>query len=336
MRILIIGTSHSVVGQFGGYIDALKKHHFIETMNLGGACHYWHISCLLKVMDRIATFDLVLIDHLYNPAYNKCKDYSDKELADFYLLISAIPTNVAILQWPHPRKNADQDLNIYQQRSRGYQTKYDISVINFAAFSLRPNQFEGVHLAKAASYILGEWLSQVLVAMNLRQVQGGSYSSGYQIHLPLGNLSRQSSSLIEVDYFELSPGIADQPLPPSGSVLGVCWVDSGGLSKFSINDEPYYVFGKDQFVRYDAFIEPPSITKGSALALNESSKGKLVCKPRGLQKLANEEVKTTAFRLVELLIKTGPLVAQAASRSQLIMCTNDELFEYYNKRIFSE
>ena len=152
MKILVIGTSNSVIGR-NGYIRALKREHIVEVHAIGRAPIYFHIGKILEFKNTLESYDLIIFDHMSNCSFLKNKYYLN-DLNDFYKLISSINTTVVILSFP--TLSQSKVLMEYKKKSKSLCRKYNIPLLDLDLLHLELDNFKDInHINTYTSYIIG-------------------------------------------------------------------------------------------------------------------------------------------------------------------------------------
>lgn len=164
MKIAILGTSNSVLGQ-NGYVQALRLHHQVVNLSVGRAPIYMHILTLLEQRELLESQDLVILDHYVNDAIfydeHTGPDYA-RHRAMFFDLLAGLNTRVVNLLFP--LRNPSPQYRASLKASQDLAQAHGIACVDLNALEFRPHHFnDRLHLAPDVSYLLGLWLHQLIM-----------------------------------------------------------------------------------------------------------------------------------------------------------------------------
>lgn len=257
MKIIIIGTSNSVMG-VRGYIKALQIENEVKYFSLGRCNFYHHINVVLQNRELIESSDLLIIDHYVNDVqsyYLRLEHDYEKLLSDFYSLLSTL--NVHLLNVLFPIQNLSKfygfaAYDIVKNLSR----KHKISILDLNEYNIDDSCFQDrIHLSHDYSFSFGVILNKALSFFSVDEKPVG----GLMIESPYS--SKQISSLInepaikfknnivEKDYISIKSNIfiASKPSRQLVSLGYVMPNNYEGEMGIEINDKKFCFLGYGVF-----------------------------------------------------------------------------------------
>lgn len=102
MKIVILGTSNSIMGE-KGYIKALRQRHEVINLSAGRVGLAFHFNRLLEHYQMIEVADLLIVDHYINDIKNFGARLGAQYIADigtFYDMLRCLNTHVVNLLFP--------------------------------------------------------------------------------------------------------------------------------------------------------------------------------------------------------------------------------------------
>jgi len=165
MKIAVVGTSNSIVGE-KGFLKYLRQcGHEVLQLSTGRSPIVSSIKTILQNLEEIEKCDFLLIDHYVNDLNfykNKIGETYDYYCEKFYLLLSSLNTRVINILFPiidlKKRKDFAHYLGVIELSSKNNITVVDLNKINF-----KPDHYiDPIHLSTNTSYIFGVLLEKEL------------------------------------------------------------------------------------------------------------------------------------------------------------------------------
>lgn len=259
MKILVVGTSNSVMGN-KGYIEALRLEHEVVQLSSGRTPFYSCMKTIVNNKDEIENSDLLVIDHYINDVnfYGDILGDSYREHLDiFYSYLSSLNVNILNLMFPIKNLKDKPSIDLYHQ-TKSLCEKYDISVLDLNEYDV-PKEFykDEVHLTHDTSYALGLSLNKGFSKCEFERVRAGSVSNFPFYSLLASDLpdSRNETgnfknSLINVDYLKLDNEITVHT-PEKHQLVAIGLLRDktlDGCSGFVLNGEQSGVNGSGYFL----------------------------------------------------------------------------------------
>ncbi|MEZ9657986.1 hypothetical protein [Vibrio sp. 10N.261.52.F3] len=249
MKIIVLGTSNSVIGE-KGYIAALRRDHVVINMSSGRVPYYSHIFKILKFKAIIESCDLLIIDHyvndinLYNDALGE--DYKGN-IDYFYKLLSCL--NVPVINLLFPLKHG-VDEN-YLEYIKHMSIENNISVIDLNRHAYEDWYFnDPIHLSHRVSYILGMELSSEFKRLgSVEKSRGGGledFPFFYMDTFPCCESIKYSNSLIDIEYKVVNKEMRISQ-PGSIKLISIGYFNPNGHTAIKINKKNYSLDGDGYF-----------------------------------------------------------------------------------------
>lgn len=227
MKIVVVGTSNSVVGA-SGFIETLRHDHEVVNISSGRAPFYKHVKTLTNNRALIEAADLLIIDHYVNDISFYYKNLGDRYVAqceDFYALLSTINTRILNILFPIKGIMRYEDSVFYYGFIKDISRKYGIPLLDLNSFRFKPYQYmDRLHLKHDVSYLFGMLLSKELMTTDLGEKPSGGRLDGTPFRLVnVGDvvgaerLTHFENSLLSVDYLDLRDDL--HVSAPAGSRL---------------------------------------------------------------------------------------------------------------------
>lgn len=216
MKIVVLGTSNSVVGN-KGYLQSLRLDHEVIQLSSGRVPFYYHIKEILDKREIFESADLVILDHYVNDvnfyAEKNLKDYQ-KHLEQFYLLLSSLNTRVLNVLFPIWKLAEGVGLEILKNTIE-LSGKYKIQYLNLNDVEFRYYHFlNDVHLNHNSSYALGLILKKYIDELCLTDKPVGGHVESYPFYtvspedFSSGNqIGHFSNSLLSQKYVDIQSPI---------------------------------------------------------------------------------------------------------------------------------
>lgn len=259
MKIVVVGTSNSIIGS-RGYIEALEIEHEVTQLSTGQTPFYAIMKTVISQRVLIEESDLLIIDHYVNDInfYGALLgDNFRTHLEWFYQYLSSVNANVLNLMFPIKNIENSPSIDIYQLTITLCQ-KYSISVIDLNRKDLPSEYFKDpIHLNHDASYALGLSLNFELHGLHLHKVSGGEINSFPFYTINGCELSTENSEpgifrnrLVHLRYLDLKEQITiDTPkhhkliaigLVKDRNIEELCGFSLNG-AEWAIGDNGYYL-----------------------------------------------------------------------------------------------
>ena len=217
MKIVVVGTSNSVIGN-KGYLVSLGVEHNIVQLSQGRTNFYHHITTILNNREMIEAADVLIIDHYVNDVnfyYEKLEaEYSDI-CEQFYQLLSALNTHVVNILFPIIDLKTRESFEVYRVVNN-LSKQYKINLLDLNTYKLNNSFFrDKIHINTATSYALGIVLSSALnelVSMNDKPNDGVYEEPPFIVKrfqdLVKENPLRFQNSLVDIEYIELEKPVS--------------------------------------------------------------------------------------------------------------------------------
>ena len=232
MKIVVVGTSNSVIGN-KGYLVSLGVEHNIVQLSQGRTNFYHHITTILNNREMIEAADVLIIDHYVNDVnfyYEKLEaEYSDI-CEQFYQLLSALNTHVVNILFPIIDLKTRESFEVYRVVNN-LSKQYKINLLDLNTYKLNNSFFrDKIHINTATSYALGIVLSSALnelVSMNDKPNDGVYEEPPFIVKrfqdLVKENPLRFQNSLVDIEYIELEKPVSIS-LDPSVQLLSIGFI----------------------------------------------------------------------------------------------------------------
>ncbi len=259
MKIIVVGTSNSVIGG-KGYIEALRLEHEVVQLSSGRTPFYSCMKTILNHKSEIENSDLLIIDHYINDVYFYGAPLGDsyrKHLDLFYSYLSSLNVNILNLMFPIQDFEQIKAIDIYHQ-TKSLCDKYAISVLDLNEFDV-PKEFyrDLIHLTHDVSYALGLSLNKGFSKFDFESVDFGSVSNFPFYSLNASDLPKNrnesgnfKNSLISVDYLKLEHELTVH-VPEEHELIALGLLTDktvDGCSGFILNNEGMGVSGGGYFL----------------------------------------------------------------------------------------
>jgi hypothetical protein len=166
MKIVILGTSNSVMGQ-KGYVRALRQNHDVVNLSTGRVGVAFHMNRLLEHHAMIEAADLLIVDHYINDINGFGGHLGDGYAADltvFFDTLRCLNTHVINLMFPFLPKD-NMDVRFYDIAKTGMRDRnlclVDLNEIDFK----RVHHLDEIHLTAGSSYLMGMILAREIARL---------------------------------------------------------------------------------------------------------------------------------------------------------------------------
>lgn len=212
MKIVVLGTSNSVVGN-KGYLQSLRLEHEVIQLSSGRVPFYYHIKEILTKRDLLESADLIILDHYVNDVNfyieKNLKDYR-KHLEQFYFLLSTLNTHILNVLFPIWRIAEGFGSEILQKTIE-FSERYRIQYLNLNDVQFKYYHFlNDVHLNHNTSYALGLVLKKYIeeLCSTNKPASGAVNSCPFVVLTPVdfnsGNaVETFSNSLLSLEYVDV-------------------------------------------------------------------------------------------------------------------------------------
>lgn len=164
MRIVVVGTSNSVMGN-KGFLESLRLEHEVIQLSCGRVPFFFHLRTLISHMDLIESCDLLIIDHYVNDVnfyHSKLGFEYEKLCHEFYNFLSTLNINVINILFPIQGLGVNFS-KYYYELVLSLCDLNSISVIDLNKLDFKAHHFQDVlHLSHDVSYAFGIVLAGIL------------------------------------------------------------------------------------------------------------------------------------------------------------------------------
>ncbi|WP_025564755.1 hypothetical protein [Psychromonas sp. SP041] len=326
MKIVVIGTSNSVMGG-NGFIKALMLDHEVIQLSSGRVPFFYHIKTIENNKALIESSDLLLIDHYINDVnfYSEALGEEYNQLCeDFYYLLSSINTRIINVLFPI-RDLKKRDTITYYEQIKKSSRLYSLCVLDLNETPFSRHHFsDNIHITHDASYALGIVLGKELLDSDIGQKpqQGYCRNMPFKVinieDLPLKNnnaIKTFSNSLMRLKYLDVKDTFLLQN-SSTAKLLSVGYLrvkNKEGHSGIMINGHKFSLSGYGYFhetIDIDLFGD----LEVSPVLSNDLTLSNLM--GRGLAKGVFSYCYLTEFFLYD---KNSPFQIQSASRTPFII-----------------
>ncbi len=259
MKIVIVGTSNSVMGN-KGYIQALRLDHDVVQLSTGRTPFYTVMNTIMVNKDEVENSDLLIIDHYINDINfygDRLGNEYREHLELFYKYISSLNVNVLNLMFPIYDLENRSSLDIYHQ-TKSLCEQFNVSILDLNEVDIPFNYYQDkIHLKHDVSYALGLSMNQGLSHLFLGDVSSGEISdfpfyvlNAKDIASYDNEVGNFENSLVNVDYLKLVNSITIHNTDNHRLVALGLLRDKNvtGCSGFSLNGEYYALNGGGYFM----------------------------------------------------------------------------------------
>jgi len=216
MKIIVVGTSNSVIG-IEGFLQSLRLQHEVVQFSSGRTPFFCSLKTIINNKELIESCDLLILDHYINDMnfyrLKYGKEY-DKLCDLFYKYLSSL--NVDILNLLFPIKDIElRSTKPFYKWVKKLTFKYKLSCLDLNEYKFLPHHFKDqIHLNSNVSYALGIVLGNYLNFPLFNIKPHGGFCSSMPItiiNLPDYDHVNESSSyenrLINIKYVDLNKSI---------------------------------------------------------------------------------------------------------------------------------
>lgn len=228
MKIVILGTSNSVLGQ-KGFVRALRQRHEVINLSTGRVGVAFHLNRIIEHYEMIESADLLIIDHYINDVSRFGAHLGDQYISDLNVLFDCLRcmnTHVINLLFPFIAKE-HMDLRFHEVAVEGMRNR-NLSFVDLHEIGLKRQHFrDEVHLTIGASYLMGMILAREIARLeNVPKPSGGAIHENpfkrYSISelIPNTPCLNHRNRLMSFDYLPLTSDL-HLPFHPEESLYGV-------------------------------------------------------------------------------------------------------------------
>lgn len=250
MKIFVLGTSNSVIGE-KGYIKSLRLEHDVVNLSSGRVSCLSHISKIIKHRKEIEESDLLIVDHYINDVqvYKEAlgEDYF-LMVKTFYKILSSLNVNVLNVLFPFRSGKDDAYIKVIENLSLQSRLLFlNLNLYNFKYWHFN----DQIHLNKEVSYILGIELSKYLTLNKLGGKPSGGeiLESSFSLYTPPKSLYPEhefKNSLVDVSY-----SVIDKQLVINSSettrLVSIGYLNITRETAITINESNYILNGIGYF-----------------------------------------------------------------------------------------
>ncbi|NUH65083.1 hypothetical protein HTT03_07200 [Sulfitobacter sp. S0837] len=247
MKIVILGTSNSVMGE-KGFVRALRQRHEVVNLSAGRVGVAFHLNRIIEHYEMIESADLLIIDHYINDVNGFGPHLGDQYISDLNVLFDCLRcmnTHVINLLFPFITKE-NMDLKFYDVVVEGMRVR-DLSFVDLNEIGFKRQHFlDEIHLTTGASYLMG-----IILAREVARLENAPKPIGGAIHdnpfkrysiselIPGTPCLNHQNRLMSFDYLPLT-GDLDLPFHHEESLYGVGYFtpkDHEGHQGISIGED---------------------------------------------------------------------------------------------------
>jgi len=176
MKIVILGTSNSVMGQ-KGFVRALRQRHEVVNLSAGRVGVAFHLNRIIEHYEMIESADLLIIDHYINDVNGFGPHLGDQYISDLNVLFDCLRcmnTHVINLLFPFIAKE-HMDLGFYDVAVEGMRAR-NLSFVDLNEIGFKRQHFlDEIHLTTGASYLMGMTIAREIARLeNVPKPSGGA------------------------------------------------------------------------------------------------------------------------------------------------------------------
>ncbi|MHC6648229.1 hypothetical protein ACYTPF_16775 [Alteromonas sp. HB246098] len=213
MKIVVVGTSNSVIGN-KGFIQSLRLQHEVIQLSCGRVPFFYHLKTLIKNRELVENCDLLILDHYINDVNVYRGILSDEYqhlCEEFYKFLSTLNVNIVNVFFPVIGLR-DYKFNSFYDTVLELCHLNSISVIDLNELNFSKGHFKDkIHLSHRTSYFFGIILGGVLASHEYRlkrnRPSGGQCKNNpfSIVNIPevVGNSTEFKNDLIHIEYAEI-------------------------------------------------------------------------------------------------------------------------------------
>lgn len=215
MKIVIVGTSNSVMGK-KGFIKSLKTQHNVVQLSSGRTPFLCTLKTIMNNLEEIESADLLILDHYINDLnyyVDRLNDDYIVWLKTFYGYLSTVNVQIINILFPIENLHSNKyDLNFYNLIKK-LSIDNNISLLDLNTVRFNDICFQDpIHLTEKASYCFGIYLNLKFSAFNdaiLKALKGDRKNCPFRLVNandiePRQNVENFSNSLLSIDYICLN------------------------------------------------------------------------------------------------------------------------------------
>lgn len=213
MKIIVVGTSNSVIGN-KGFIQSLRLQHEVIQLSCGRVPFFYHLKTLIKNRELVENCDLLILDHYINDVNVYRGILSDEYqhlCEEFYRFLSTLNVNIVNVFFPVIGLR-DYKFNSFYDTVLELCRLNSISVIDLNELNFSKGHFKDkIHLSHRTSYFFGIILGGVLASHEYRlkknRPSGGQCKNNpfSIVNIPevVGNSTEFKNDLIHIEYADI-------------------------------------------------------------------------------------------------------------------------------------
>lgn len=248
MKIVVVGTSNSVMGN-KGYIEALRQEHEVIQLSLGRVPFFYHIKAITENKGLIESSDLLIVDHYVNDIavyYEEFGQPYTSYLREFYKFLSTINTHILNLLFPIRDLKKRGSYEFYELVLT-LSKEHSLSILDLNQLEFSSHHFQDkIHLTHDVSFLLGVVLCDELPKFLLSSKPSGGVCNQTPFEIVMSSsidskneLKTYKNSLVEVQYLDLKYGI---DIHKDAELVSIGYLkpkEKQGLSGVKINGQQY-------------------------------------------------------------------------------------------------